>query len=82
MLNCTVERPAPARLWPHQPRPPPALARPPQVTVFGKQAADPKYTEIASLNNGINWKAADRAKVVILPEEDEWPALAIKAKTL
>ncbi|PRW59146.1 TKL kinase [Chlorella sorokiniana] len=53
-----------------------------KVTVFAKRAADTKYTLAASLDTGINWKAADLAKLVIYPEEDEWPALVAKAGTL
>lgn len=67
------------------PPPIPSLfaARPPlQVTVFGKRSSEAKYAEIASLAKGINWKAADWAKVVVLPEQTEWPALVTKAGTV
>ncbi|KAI7836385.1 hypothetical protein COHA_009748 [Chlorella ohadii] len=53
-----------------------------KVTVFGKRSADPKYSTIASLDTGINWKAADWAKVVLTVEPSEWPQLVTKAGTL
>jgi len=50
--------------------------------VFGKRSADPKYSTLASLDTGINWKAADWAKVVLTVEQSEWPQLVTKAGTL
>ena len=52
-----------------------------QVTVFAKLVGEAKYATVASLDTGVNWKAADRARLVIYPDEAEWPALAVKAGT-
>lgn len=54
-------------------------ARPPQVTIFGKRPADAGWSTVASVAQGINWKAADWVRLVIYPQENEWPALAVKS---
>jgi hypothetical protein len=53
-----------------------------QVAVYGRQAGDSRYTLVASPTTAINWKAAERAKLTILPAEEEWPALVARAGTL
>lgn len=54
----------------------------PQVTVFAKRVGEPRYTLVASPDTGINWRAAELAKLTIHASEEEWPALAARAGTL
>lgn len=49
-----------------------------RVTVRGRGSAPPV---IASLADGIVWAEAEKEKVLILPEQIEWNALALKAGT-